>query len=61
MAAEFRETNSLETIRCDEQVSKGLLIAWEPHALLKLCAKGAVGIIRAGDTTRLGNIFLVST
>lgn len=40
MAAEFRETSSLETIRCDEQVSKGLLIAWEPHALLKLCAKG---------------------
>jgi D-ribose pyranase len=61
MAAEFREASSVETIRCYEEVLEGISIAWEPHALLKLRAKEAVGIIRTGDTTRFGNILLVST
>lgn len=61
MAAEFREINSAETIRCFEEVLEGISIAWEPHAQLKSRAKGAVGIIRTGDTTRFGNILLEST
>jgi D-ribose pyranase len=61
MAAEFRETSSAETLRCYEEVLEGVSIAWEPHASLKSRAKGAVGIIRTGDTTRFGNILLEST
>lgn len=61
MAAEFRETASVEAIRCYEEALEGVSIAWEPHASLKLRAKGSVGIIRTGDTTRFGNILLEST
>ena len=61
MAAEFRETSSVDTIRCYEEALEGVSIAWEPHASLKLRAKRAVGIIRTGDTTRFGNILLEST
>ncbi len=61
MAAEFRGTNSAETLRCYQEVLEGISIAWEPHASLKSRAKGAVGIIRTGDTTRFGNILLEST
>lgn len=61
MALEFRETSPETTIRCYEEALKGVSIAWEPHASLKLRAKGAVGIIRTGDTTRFGNILLEST
>jgi len=61
MASEFREASSAETLRCYEEALEGVSIAWEPHALLKSRAKGAVGIIRTGDTTRFGNILLEST
>ncbi len=61
MAAEFREMSSAETIRCYEEALEGISIAWEPHASLKSRAKGAIGIIRTGDTTRFGNILLEST
>lgn len=61
MASEFRETSSAETLRCYEEALNGVSIAWEPHALLKSLAKGAVGIIRTGDTTRFGNVLLEST
>jgi D-ribose pyranase len=61
MAAEFRETSSIETIHCYEEALEGVSIVWEPHASLKLRAKGAVGIIRTGDTTRFGNVLLEST
>lgn len=61
MASEFRETSSAETLRCYEEALNGVSIAWKPHALLKSRAKGAVGIIRTGDTTRFGNVLLEST
>jgi D-ribose pyranase len=61
MATEFRETSSAETLRCYEEALEGVSIAWEPQALLKSRAKGVVGIIRTGDTTRFGNIILEST
>ncbi len=61
MATEFREANSAERIRCYEEALEGVSVAWEPHASLKLRAKGVVGIIRTGDTTRFGNILLEST
>jgi D-ribose pyranase len=61
MAAGFRETSSAETLRCYEEELEGISISWEPHASLKSRAKGAVGIIRTGDTTRFGNILLEST
>jgi len=61
MASEFRDASSAETLRCYEDALDGVSIAWEPHALLKSRAKGAVGIIRTGDTTRFGNILLEST
>ena len=61
MASEFREASSAETLRCYEEALEGVSIAWEPHALLKSRAKGAVGIIRTGDRTRFGNIILEST
>jgi D-ribose pyranase len=61
MAAEFRETSSPEILRCYEEVLEGISITWEPHTSLKLRAKGAIGIIRTGDTTRFGNIILEST
>lgn len=61
MAAEFREASSPDILRCYEDALKGISIDWEPHALLKSRAKGAVGIIRTGDTTRFGNILLEST
>ena len=61
MAAEFRETSPVETLRCYEEALEGVSIVWEPQALLKSRAKGVVGIIRTGDTTRFGNIILEST
>jgi D-ribose pyranase len=61
MAAEFRDTSSAETLLSYEEVLEGISIAWEPHALFKSRAKGVVGIIRTGDTTRFGNILLQST
>lgn len=61
MATEFRESSSAETLRRYEEALDGVSIAWEPHALLKSRAKGVVGIIRTGDTTRFGNILLEST
>jgi D-ribose pyranase len=61
MAAEFRETSSAETLLFYEEILEGVSVTWEPHALFKLRAKGAVGIIRTGDTTRFGNILLEST
>lgn len=61
MASEFRDVSSAETLRSYEGALEGVSIAWEPHALLKSRAKGAVGIIRTGDTTRFGNILLEST
>ena len=60
MATEFRQTNSAETQRIYEEALSGVSMTWEPHALLKSRAKGAVGIIRTGDTTRFGNILLQS-
>jgi len=32
MAAEFRETSSVDTIRCYEEALEGVSIAWEPHS-----------------------------
>lgn len=61
MAAEFRETNSAETLCFYEEALEGVSIVWEPHASLKARAKTAVGIIRTGDKTRFGNILLEST
>jgi D-ribose pyranase len=61
MAAEFREASTAETLRCYEEVLEGVSITWEPHASLKSRAKGVIGIIRTGDTTRFGNILLEST
>jgi D-ribose pyranase len=61
MASEFQQVSKAETLRCYEEALEGVSIAWEPHALLKSRAKGAVGIIRTGDTTRFGNILLEST
>jgi len=61
MAAEFRETSSAETIHLYEEALENISITWEPHASLRLRAKGVAGIIRTGDTTRFGNILLEST
>jgi D-ribose pyranase len=61
MAAEFRDTSSAETLLSYEEVLEGISIEWEPHTLFKSRAKGVVGIIRTGDTTRFGNILLQST
>ncbi len=60
MAAEFLDVNPPETLQSYEQLLSGLAIDWEPHAALKTRAKGVVGIIRTGDTTRFGNILLES-
>jgi D-ribose pyranase len=61
MATEFREWCSAETLHLYEKALEGVSIAWEPHAVLKSRAKGVVGIIRTGDTTRFGNVLLEST
>ncbi len=61
MASEFRETCSSETLHFYEEALEGISVAWESHALFKSRAKGVVGIIRTGDTTRFGNILLEST
>lgn len=61
MATEFQDVSSPETLRSYEELLKGVSIKWEPHTSLKARAEGVVGIIRTGDTTRFGNILLVST
>ncbi|HEV2273295.1 MAG TPA: RbsD/FucU domain-containing protein, partial [Acidobacteriaceae bacterium] len=60
MASEFREVSSPETVHSYEQHLSGIALTWEPHIALKARAKGVVGIIRTGDTTRFGNIVLES-
>lgn len=61
MASEFREVSSKETLLSYEEALEGISILWEPHTAFKVRAKGVVGIIRTGDTTRFGNILLEST
>ena len=61
MAIEFREVNSADTLRCNEELLEGVSIAWGPHSSLKARAAGVVGIIRTADMTRYGNILLEST
>lgn len=61
MSSEFREVSSPETLLSYEKALEGISILWEPHMAFKARAKGVVGIIRTGDTTRFGNILLEST
>src|SRR5690242_5561663 len=52
MSTEFREVSSKETLLSYEEALEGISILWEPHMAFKARAKGVVGIIRTGDTTR---------
>lgn len=61
MSTEFREVGSKETLLSYEEALQGISILWEPHIAFKARAKGVIGIIRTGDTTRFGNILLEST
>lgn len=61
MAAEFRNHCTPETLERYVNRLAGIAMTWEPHLELKVRARGTMGVIRTGDTTRYGNLLLEST
>jgi D-ribose pyranase len=61
MAGEFLKQNDKRTRAAFVKMCRGVELQFEPHADFKKRVPQAVGIIRTGDTTKYGNIILVSS
>lgn len=60
MADEFNTHNTLKTRNTFRKAFKGIPMTFEPHLAFKTRVPHAIGLIRTGDTTKYGNMILVS-